>query len=91
MIWDTQKKVKITQAILHDAMDYTPYEGIEVTGWPAVTLSRGEAVWRDGKFLGTPGRGKFLPRALSPLMTPRGQFWSGFDPNTGTYTGSAAR
>jgi dihydropyrimidinase len=91
VIWDTQKKVKITQAILHDAMDYTPYEGIEVTGWPAVTLSRGEAVWRDGKFLGTPGRGKFLPRALSPLMKPRGQFWSGFDPNTGTYTGSAAR
>jgi dihydropyrimidinase len=87
VIWDPDKQVTITQDLLHDAMDYTPYEGIEVTGWPAITLSRGEAVWRDGKFLGKPGRGKFLPRALSPMVKPRGQFWSGFDPNTGTYTG----
>ena len=88
VIWDPDKKVRISQDVLHDAMDYTPYEGIEVTGWPAVTLSRGEAVWRDGRFLGRPGRGKFLPRALSAMVKPRGQFWSGFDPNTGTYSPS---
>ncbi len=60
-IWDPGKSVTISVGGLHDGMDYTPYEGIEVTGWPELTVSRGEIVWRDGEFTGTPGRGRFLP------------------------------
>ena len=61
-IWDAGREVTITKSILHDRMDYTPYEGMTVTGWPVMTLSRGEVVWDDGKVLGRPGRGQFLPR-----------------------------
>jgi dihydropyrimidinase len=46
-IWDPGKSVTISVGGLHDGMDYTPYEGIEVTGWPELTVSRGEIVWRD--------------------------------------------
>jgi dihydropyrimidinase len=60
-IWDPDKKVRISHEMLHDNMDYTPYEGREVTGWPVLTLSRGRTVWRDGEVLGTPGQGRFLP------------------------------
>lgn len=28
--------------------DYTPYEGIEVTGWPVTTLVRGRLVVENG-------------------------------------------
>lgn len=60
VIWDTEREVEITNGMLHHATDYTPYEGMQITGWPLVTLSRGEAVWRDGKDMGEPGRGQFL-------------------------------
>ena len=48
-IWDPGREVTITKSILHDRMDYTPYEGMRVTGWPVMTLSRGEVVWDDGR------------------------------------------
>lgn len=60
-IWDPSRKTTIRNEKLHHNVDYTPYEGIEVTGWPVMTLSRGEVVWRDGEFVGQAGRGKFLP------------------------------
>src|SRR5258705_354837 len=43
-IWDPDKEVTIKQSIIHDAMDYTPYEGRTITGWPITTLVRGEVV-----------------------------------------------
>ena len=32
----------LTNSILHHNCDYTPYEGRELTGYPVMTLSRGE-------------------------------------------------
>jgi dihydropyrimidinase len=60
--------VTVRNAALHHAVDYTPYEGRTITGWPAMTLSRGEVVW-DGRVpCGRPGRGEFLKAELfSPL------------------------
>jgi dihydropyrimidinase len=57
--------------MLHDAMDYTPYEGLEVTGWPVVVVSRGEVVSENGEPVAKPGRGRFLacdkPAPAKPL------------------------
>ena len=66
-IWDPKKRVTLSAGMLHDRMDYTPYEGMEIEGWPVLTLSRGEVICRDGEVLGTPGRGVFLPCEKSPL------------------------
>jgi dihydropyrimidinase len=60
-IWDPERKVTIRNADLHHNVDYTPYEGLQVTGWPVTTLSRGEVVWDGGAVLAEPGRGRFLP------------------------------
>ena len=60
-VWDPDRKMKISIDGLHDGMDYTPYDGLDVQGWPVVTVSRGEVIWRDGKFTGEAGRGEFLP------------------------------
>jgi dihydropyrimidinase len=72
-IWDPEREVTIRHDILHDNMDYTPYEGMTVKGWPVVTFSRGEAVWRDGKPAGKPGRGRFLPCERPEPARPLGR------------------
>jgi dihydropyrimidinase len=71
-IWDPSRKVKITQSLMHGGCDYTPYEGIAVTGWPVSTMLRGKFIVRDGKLVGKPGDGAYVPRDKSPLALPRG-------------------
>ena len=60
VIWDMNAPRKIRNELLHHAVDYTPYEGIEVKAWPALTMSRGAVVWKDGTYLGQAGHGQFL-------------------------------
>lgn len=60
-IWDPNVSVTITNERLHHRMDYTPYEGMTVKGWPVVTISRGEVIWTNGELNARPGRGMFLP------------------------------
>lgn len=63
VIWNPDRVETVTSDGLHDAMDYTPFEGWRVTGWPDVTLSRGAVLWQDGRVTGQPGRGRFVARA----------------------------
>ena len=71
-IWDTERRTTITQALMHHGTDYTPYEGLEVTGWPVSTMVRGRFVVRDGALVGTKA-GRYVSRERSPLAVPRGQ------------------
>ncbi len=71
-IWDPDKEVEITNDILHHNVDYTPYEGIRVRGWPETVLSRGEVIVRDGEFCGAEGRGKFLKCEKPDPARPKG-------------------
>ena len=70
-IWDPGKVVTIRNEMLHHAVDHTPYEGMEVRGWPVMTISRGEVVYADGEVLSTAGRGRFL-RCERPFAPKRG-------------------
>ena len=83
-IWDEDKQVAISQSIMHDAMDYTPYEGVRVTGWPVITLLRGSPVWRDGKFTGRAGGGMFHRCDTPPALSAPSRFPTGFDPVSGS-------
>lgn len=62
VLWDPSVTRKIAHADLHDGSDYTPYEGIEVTGWPVTTLLRGRIAVDRGKLIAAKGAGTFLPR-----------------------------
>jgi dihydropyrimidinase len=64
VIFDPDKQVRLATDTLHEQVDWTPYEGLEVTGWPSVTISRGEIIAEDGNFLGEAGRGRFVRRTL---------------------------
>jgi dihydropyrimidinase len=52
----------VRAADLHGRAGYEPLEGISYRGWPVATVARGELVAQDGKLLGEPGRGRFIPR-----------------------------
>ncbi|WP_337184028.1 dihydropyrimidinase [Shinella sp.] len=67
VLWDPNRKETIRQELMHHGADYTPYEGMQVTGWPVMTLLRGRKVCEEGRILGVPGDGRFLPREISPF------------------------
>ncbi len=78
-LWDPNKRVRLSNAMMRHAIDYTPYEGMEVTGWPVVTLRRGEVVMRNGAVQAEPGTGRFLPRGPYEFIAPRGVLANTFD------------
>lgn len=62
-IWDPKETRKVTVEDQHDNMDYTPFEGIELTGWPTTVLTRGTRVIDKGTLMVEPGHGRFVARA----------------------------
>nr|WP_245635022.1 dihydropyrimidinase [Marinobacterium profundum] len=71
VIWDAQREVTIRNEQLHHDVDYTPYEGMQITGWPETTLSRGEVVWGAGVPSNAVGRGRFLHCGRPEMAKPR--------------------
>lgn len=61
-IWNPEETRIVRAEDQHDAMDYTPFEGRELTGWPETVLSRGERVIEGGRLVASPGRGRYVPR-----------------------------
>lgn len=59
-IWDAEKSVVIRNENLHHNVDYTPFEGMTVKGWPVTVLSRGEIVCDADGLHAEKGRGQFL-------------------------------
>ncbi|MBB3995112.1 dihydropyrimidinase [Sulfitobacter undariae] len=69
-IWDPETSRTMSLADQHDNMDYTPFEGMELTGVPETVLNRGAFVTHKGKLIAQEGQGKFVARA--PMeMGPR--------------------
>ncbi|MGQ9849475.1 MAG: dihydropyrimidinase [Aggregatilineaceae bacterium] len=62
VIFDPQRTITITYQALHEHVDYTPYEGITVSGWPHTVISRGMVLVEHGYFCGPSGHGQYLQR-----------------------------
>ncbi|MFT4037559.1 MAG: dihydropyrimidinase [Thermomicrobiales bacterium] len=67
-IWDAGLTKTICAADFQSQSDYTPYEGWENTGWPVVTISRGEVIARGGAVLAAPGRARVPRRQRVPAL-----------------------
>jgi dihydropyrimidinase len=72
-IWDPEKRVRVTNELVHDNAGYTPYEGRELTGWPVVVVSRGEVIVEDGKLHAERGRGRFVECGRADAFKPLGR------------------
>jgi dihydropyrimidinase len=69
VVWDPTASGTVRSADLHMATDYTPYEGLTVTGLPVTTIVRGNVVVEDGAFVATDPVGRHIP-ASSPITLP---------------------
>jgi dihydropyrimidinase len=70
VIWDAKAAHTISAKTHNMRVDYSMFEGFEVTGNVDKVLSRGEVIVDKGKYLGRVGRGQYLRRAA------RGGAWS---------------
>lgn len=70
VIWDPDKTRTLSKETHHQNVDFNIYEGMEVTGAAAVTLSRGTVIWQDGQLKTTKGAGQYVHRPCFP------EFWS---------------
>ncbi len=64
VIFDPNRTITLAAKTLHMNVDYNPYEGRQVTGATDTVLSRGRLVIENGVFVGRPGSGSFLKRAV---------------------------
>ena len=67
VVWDPNKKHVLSQNTLHMRVDYSPFEGQEVTGAPSHVLSRGKVVIENFTYKGKKGDGRFVKRATFGL------------------------
>lgn len=70
VIIDPKKRVRLSADNLHTKIDYSIYDNLTVTGYPVMTISRGEVICEDGQFLGKKGRGRWLKTNPYPKGYP---------------------
>jgi dihydropyrimidinase len=61
VLWDPAQRWTVTAPALHMATDYTPYEGMELTGRPVTTIVGGRVVVHDNHLTDPTPRGRHLP------------------------------
>ncbi|MFH5773417.1 hypothetical protein ACHFJ0_04135 [Paracoccus sp. NGMCC 1.201697] len=59
------REVTISQSLMHHDCDYTPYEGMAVTGWPVRTILRGRTIMAEGVVTGPATAGSYVDRGIS--------------------------
>lgn len=70
VLWDPARRHTYGPNNLHDNVDYNPFDGVTVTGWPETVLSRGAVVVSGGALTADPGRGRRISMAKSDAMQP---------------------
>jgi len=66
VVWNPHETRTVDGSKMHSNAGYSPYDGWEVTGWPELTISRGEVIARGTAVAGRPGRGRLVPRTRRP-------------------------
>ena len=83
-IWDPEARRTVRATDLHDNMEFTPYEGMEIEGWPVVVIRRGEVIVENDELKAQRGSGEFIargkidttgmPGSLAPELDPSRNF-----------------
>lgn len=62
VLFDPATSVTLSQSMLHERVDYTPYEGLVLQGYPVLVFAHGQLLMQAGQFVGPRGQGQFLTR-----------------------------
>jgi dihydropyrimidinase len=66
VLFDPERRVTLSAETLHSNVDHSTYEGVELQGYPVVTIGRGEVLVEDGELRAEPGRGRLVERRYEP-------------------------
>ncbi len=61
-IWDPAVKRTIRHSDMHDGSDYSPYEGMEIDGWPTTVILGGNVMIENEVLMGKKGQGSYRSR-----------------------------
>ena len=79
VIWQ-EEDFALTNSRLHHNVDYTPYEGMQLKAWPAMTIARGQVLWDGEQFLPAAGHGQLLACGAPSLLAERTRFTHRYRP-----------
>jgi len=68
VVWDPEGTRTISAKTHHMNVDFNVFEGLEVTGICAATISQGEVVWENGQLNVEKGKGQYIHRPTFPVM-----------------------
>ena len=60
VVFDPRQEITLSADGLHENVDWSPYEGLSLTGWTRDVFSRGRQIVRKGEFTGRAGWGRFI-------------------------------
>jgi len=60
VLWDPSETRRVGEGELFSHAGFSVYEGWEVTGWPKITIRRGQIVYQKGRIPARPGSGQAL-------------------------------
>jgi dihydropyrimidinase len=67
-LFDPNRHQVLSTATSHMQGGWHPFEGMQVTGMPIMTIARGQVVVTDDEFRGHAGAGQFLKRRMEPTL-----------------------
>jgi dihydropyrimidinase len=69
VIWDAQRQLTYGKQTAQHRTDYNLFEGWKLLGFPDKVFLRGNLIVDDGRWLGHPGMGRFIPRKpFAPVL-----------------------
>jgi dihydropyrimidinase len=68
VVWDPKASRTISAKTHHQKIDFNIFEGMNVTGIPTVTISRGKVVWEKGELKVEKGAGRYIDRPTFPAV-----------------------
>ena len=60
VLFNPKKKFTVSQTTLHENVDYSPYNSMELSGYPEITIVKGKILITNGKLAAPQHRGRFL-------------------------------
>jgi dihydropyrimidinase len=70
VLWDPDKTRQVRGSDLFSRAGFSVYESMEVTGWPQITIRRGQVLYQQGKITAQPGSGLWIRRGRWQPPTP---------------------
>lgn len=69
VVYDPAARQTLSATTHHMNVDYSAYEGREITGQVETVLSRGQVILDQRRFTGRPGHGRYLPRGTCQYLS----------------------